>query len=91
MSDLDQRRRTVRVLELLGESVEAHARGDAAASERLISEAADVDAFAMSGIHGGILIGEIPSPDRNWAGWCEYVQAAKDALAEAESDDKRTS
>jgi hypothetical protein len=85
MSDLDQRRRTVRVLELLSESVEAYASGDAAGSDRLISEAARVDVMAMSGIQGGILIGEIPHPEQDWAAWTEYVQAARDALAEAEA------
>jgi hypothetical protein len=90
MSDLDQRRRTVRVLELLSESAEAHKRGDGDESSRLISEAADVDAFAMSGIRGGILIGAIPGPERDWPGWCEYVQAARDALAEAEAQEDRT-
>jgi hypothetical protein len=84
MSDLDQRRRTVRVLGLLSESVEAYARGDASAADRLIQEAAEVDVMAMSGIQGGILIGEIPHPEQDWAAWTEYVQAARDALAEAE-------
>jgi hypothetical protein len=41
----------------------------------------------MSGIQGGILIGEIPHPERDWAGWTAYVQAARDALAEAERED----
>jgi hypothetical protein len=85
VSDLDQRRRTVRVLELLSESVEAYARGDSAGADRLIEEAAEVDVMAMSGIQGGILIGEIPHPEQDWAAWTEYVQAARDALAEAEA------
>ena len=46
MSDLDQRRRTVRVLSLLSESVEAYASGDAAGSDRLIREAAEADVMA---------------------------------------------
>jgi len=90
MSNLDQRRRTVRVLELLTASAEAHARGDGDESSRLIAEAASVDAFAMSGIHGGVLIGEIPHPEQDWAGWCEYVQAARDALAEAKAQEDGT-
>lgn len=87
MTDQDQHRRTVRVLELLGESSQAFRRGDPGEADRLVGEAADVDAMAMSGIYGGVLTGEIPSPDLDWAGWCEYVQAARDALAAAESDD----
>jgi hypothetical protein len=86
MSDLDQRRRTIRVLGLLSESVEAYARGDAAGSDRLISEAARVDVMAMSGIQGGILIGEIPHPEQDWAAWTMYVQSARDALAAAEEE-----
>jgi hypothetical protein len=84
MSDLDQHRRTVRVLGLLSESVEAYARGDASGADRLIAEAAEVDVMAMSGIQGGILTGEIPHPEQDWAAWTEYVQAARDALAVAE-------
>src|ERR1035441_10019938 len=57
MSDLGQHRRTVRVLGLLSESVEAYASGDAGTADRLIREAAEVDVMAMSGIQGGILIG----------------------------------
>jgi hypothetical protein len=86
MSALDQHRRTVRVLELLSESVEAYARGDASAADRLIQEAAEVDVMAMSGIQGGILIGQIPHPERDWAEWTMYVQAARDALAAAERE-----
>jgi hypothetical protein len=88
MIDLDQRRRTVRVLELLSESAEAYERGDKDGADRLVGEAAEVDAFAMSGIHGGIIIGEIPNPERDWPAWTEYVQAARDALAKAEQDDE---
>jgi hypothetical protein len=86
MSDLDQHRRTVRVLGLLSKSVEAYTRGDASAADRLIREAAEADVMAMSGIQGGILIGEIPNPERDWAEWSAYVQAARDALAVAEDD-----
>ena len=86
MSNLDQRRRTVRVLELLSESVKAYACGDASAADRLIQEAAEVDVMAMSGIQGGILIGEIPHPEQDWAEWTMYVQAARDALAATERE-----
>ena len=66
MADLDQKRRTVRVLELLSESFEAHMRGDDEAFRRALDEAMGLDAFAFSGIQGGIVIGEIPNPERDW-------------------------
>jgi hypothetical protein len=84
MSDLEQRRRTVRVLELLDESFRAHQRGDDSECGRLIDEACDVDAFAVSGIQGGVRIGEIPNPDTHLFEWAAYVQAARDELARAE-------
>jgi hypothetical protein len=86
MADLEQRRRTVRVLDLLSDSFEAHERGDAAGMGRLIDEALEVDAFAVSGIQGGIIIGEIPDPARDWPGWGLYVDAAREALMAAEAE-----
>ena len=88
MADLDQHRRTVRVLELLSESFEAHKRGDKPATDRIISEAAGLDLLALSGIQGGIIIGEIPNPERDWNSWVMYVEAARDALAEAEGEQR---
>jgi hypothetical protein len=84
MADLEQRRRTVRVLGLLSESFEAHQRGDTAAMDRLMSEAAALDVDAVSVIQGGIIIGEIPNPERDWPAWAAYVAAAGEALAAAE-------
>lgn len=87
MADLDQKRRTVRVLELLSESFEAHMRGDDEAFRRALDEAMGLDAFAFSGIQGGIIIGEIPNPERDWALWVEYVAANRDGLAAMEAED----
>jgi sugar phosphate isomerase/epimerase len=84
MADLEQKRRTVRVLELLDESFQAHARGDGEAFRASLDAATELDAFAVSGIQGGMTIGEIPNPERDWAAWTEYVQVNRDALAEAE-------
>lgn len=84
MSDLEQRRRTVRVLELLDASYRAHQRGDDDECGRLIGEACDVDAFAVSGIQGGVTTGEIPNPDTHLFEWAAYVQAARDELVRAE-------
>ena len=85
MSDLDQRRRTVRVLELLSESFEAHQRGDDESFHAILDTASECDAFALAGIRGGIIIGEIPNPERDWLGWADYVQAAREELAGAEA------
>jgi hypothetical protein len=86
MTDLDQLRRTVRVLDLLTESFQAHVRGDDAAFRAANDEANEVDAFAVSGITGGIRIGEIPHPERDLNGWAEYVGAAHNRLADAEAE-----
>jgi hypothetical protein len=87
MSDLEQRRRTVRVLGLLSESFEAHARGDHAACDEALDAALDCDPAVVSVVRGGMMIGEVPNPERDWPGWGEYVSAAMDALAEAEGSD----
>lgn len=81
---LAQRRRTVRVLELLEESFNAWRRGDMPESDRLGGEAAQLDVDAVSVIQGGMIIGEIPNPERDPDVWAQYVQAARDALADAE-------
>lgn len=84
MSDLEQRRRTVRVLELLSESFEAHARGDGDAFRVALDAAMECDAAAFAGIQIGMTIGEIPNPERDWPGWGEYVAVNQEALAAAE-------
>jgi hypothetical protein len=86
MADLEQKRRTVRVLELLTESFEAHKRGDGEAFRRALDEASEVDAFAVSGIQGGMMIGEIPNPERDWPLWVEYVSVNKEGLAAMEAE-----
>ena len=85
MGDLEQKRRTVRVLELLTESFEAHVRGDDEAFRAALDAAAELDGFALSGIQGGIVIGEIPNPERDWPLWVEYVSVNQEALAAMEA------
>jgi hypothetical protein len=87
MADLEQKRRTVRVLELLTESFEAHRRGDDEAFRRSLDEAAELDQFALVGIRGGITIGEIPNPERDWPAWGEYVSVNQEGLAAMEAED----
>ncbi len=86
MADLDQKRRTVRVLELLSESFEAHQRGDDEGFRRALDEATELDAFALAGIQGGIMIGEIPNPERDWVAWGEYVAVNREGLARMEAE-----
>lgn len=86
MADLEQKRRTVRVLELLTESFEAHRRGDDEAFRRTLDEATELDAFAVVGIRGGIMIGEIPNPERDWPAWGEYVAVNREGLAAMEAE-----
>ena len=89
MTDLEQKRRTVRVLELLTESFEAHQRGDDEAFRAALDAAFECDPAAVAGIQGGIIIGEIPNPERDWPLWTEYVSVNREGLAamEAERDD----
>jgi hypothetical protein len=84
-NDLAQLRRTVRVLELLDESFRAHQAGDLATFDIAAARANEVDAFAVSGITGGMVIGEIPHPEKAPQAWAEYVAAAQSRLAEAET------
>ena len=88
MADLEQKRRTVRVLELLTESFEAHKRGDDEAFRRALDEATVLDPFAVHGIRGGIVIGEIPNPERDWPLWVEYVQVNREGLARMEAEER---
>lgn len=87
MADLEQKRRTVRVLELLTASFEAHQRGDDEGFRRALDEAIEVDATAFTGIRGGITIGEIPNPERDWLLWTEYVAVNQEALAAMEAQE----
>lgn len=86
MTELEQKRRTVRVLELLNTSFEAHRRGDETAFKAALDEAMAVDGAAFCVIHGGITIGEIPNPERDWPGWGEYLAVNQDGLARAEAE-----
>jgi hypothetical protein len=86
VSDLEQHRRTVRVLELLADSYRAHAAGDKDRSASALIEANQVDAFAVTGIAGAMMIGEIPDPNSDLGGYLEYVDGQRAALAAAEQD-----
>jgi len=82
---LEQRRRNVRVLDLLTESYMAHSRGDRAAAAAKQDEALSPGGQACVVIAGGMLIGEVPNPDHDLTGWSEYVEAQREALAALEA------
>ena len=71
--DLEQHRRTVRVLGLLDESFRAHERGDAETCDAKLSDACTVDVDVVSAVQGGIQIGEIPGPESRPVEWAVYV------------------
>lgn len=79
MDDAERTRRTAEVLRLLDSSFAAHARGDTAACDLAMIAACRLDCECVSVIQGGVLIGNIPNPEHDPAGWAEYVQAAQDA------------
>lgn len=88
MGDLDQKRRTVRVLELMDESWRAFARGDTAGCDAAIVEALSVDADVVSVVRGGMVIGEIPRPEEHPGEWLAYLQANRDGLAATEAEER---
>lgn len=73
----DQRARTARVLDLLDQSHRAYARGDKDESRRLMAEAADLDAAAVVGVRGGMILGEIPNPELDPNAWADYIAAQR--------------
>lgn len=89
MSDLDRKRLTTRVLELLDESATAHADGRDDEASALMQQACELDVTAVSAVQGGILIGEIPHPHNDPQAWAEYVAANRDGLARLESGGDR--
>lgn len=88
MADLEQKRRTVRVLELMDASFRAHQRDDHAAFEAAMNEALEIDAGVVSVVRGGMIIGEIPRPEEYPGEWLEYLQANRDGLARMEAEER---
>ena len=87
MSELDQLRRNVRVMDLLTESAVAWSRGDREEADRLINAALECDASVVSVVRGGMLIGELPRPQEDPDAWSEYVEANREKLARAEAEE----
>lgn len=88
MSDLEQKRRTVRVLELFSASFEAHQRGDDESFRAILDTATECDGLAFAGIRAGITIGEIPDPELDWPAWAEYVSVNREGLARLEAEER---
>lgn len=80
MAELSQLQRTARVLQLLDESFRAHLAGDRTTADLRAAEACGLDVDVVSVVQGGIMIGEIPSPERDYEAWADYVD---DAVARA--------
>jgi hypothetical protein len=84
MSDLEQQRRSVRALELLGESADAYDSGDMDACDTLAARArSECGEDTVTFILGGITIGEIPAPGS--AAWVAFLFAQQSALAQIEA------
>lgn len=87
-ADPDQKRRAVRVLELLDASFTAFSRGDKETCDRLAVEALELDAAVVSAVQGGMIIGEIPRPEEHPGAWLEYLQVNRDGLAAMEAEER---
>ena len=82
-TQIDQRRRSVRCLQLLDASHRAHARGLLRACDRLGDRARETAPDTHDAVIGGILAGGLPSPENEPEDWADYVQAQRDGLAQA--------
>jgi hypothetical protein len=74
----DQPQRTATVLELLDRSFLAHRIGNRNTAEQLMREAIELDIVCVSGVRGGIMIGEIPNPETDYPAWADYVVTARE-------------
>ncbi|NJP33713.1 hypothetical protein [Micromonospora thermarum] len=84
MTDEERTRQTLRVLELLDESIQAYRRGDKVGSDLAAKAACRLDVHVVSAVQGGILIGEIPNPERDPLAWADYLQAIRERLPHAD-------
>lgn len=84
MHDLERKRLTTRVLELLDASARAHAEGRRDESSALMQQACETDVAVVSVVRGGIIIGQIPHPQSQPHEWAEYLDANREELARME-------
>lgn len=73
---------TAKVLQLMDEVFRAHRDDRLDDFKRLSREAMELDPVRVGAIHGGIVIGEIPDPARDYEAWDAFVQSAVDAATE---------
>jgi hypothetical protein len=69
---------------LLDASFRAYDRGLRRAYARLLDRAAETALDTYLVVVGGMRIGTVPYPGRDYAAWAEYVQANRDGLARLE-------
>ncbi len=73
---------TAKVLQLMDEAYRAHRDRRDDDFARLPREVMELDSVRFGAIHGGIVIGEIPDPARDYDAWDAFVQSAVDAATE---------
>ena len=73
--------RTARVVVLLDEAWMARQAGQADASDAAVKAAIELDPLAVSGVRGGMLIGQLPDPQRDPDGWAEFVESMRERLS----------
>jgi hypothetical protein len=88
-TELDQRRRNVRAMDLLDASHRAYHRGLRRAHRRLSDSAWETAPETCAAVLGAMKIGGVPNPDTNPQGWAEYVQIQRDGLARLEAEEAR--
>lgn len=74
MKNWSQLQRTAHVLLLLDESFVAHKAGNRAAFHVAADAAGSLDPNVVTAVRGGVLIGELANPERNYPAWSDYVQ-----------------
>ncbi len=85
MTDLTQLRKTVRVLVLMDESFRAYMAGDRLRATELMRQTTTPELLETCVLlQGGMVIGEIPSPDKEYDEWLEYLDVVRGTLDEAE-------
>lgn len=78
-SEVEQRRRNVRVMDLFTQSYDELQAGNRDRAQELVDEASEIAHDTVAVLMGGMRIGQVPQPGSDQ--WWEYVQDARDDLA----------